>query len=242
MKTTQAVRCGALAIATVALTGLSACSALKPTPVPPPAFFTLDGGSASALSALSTLSAASAASAALATSVTSGAPTLLVSAPQAGAGLDSPRIIYVRQAHQLEYFAHSEWVDTPARMLAPLIVAALGRAGAFRAVVATPTAAKADLRLDTEIVRLQHEFGAPPSHVRLTLRATLSDNTTRQVLAQMDLDHSADAASEDAYGGVVAANHATRVMLQTLVVFCSQAAQRWQAAESAAAKRAVGRL
>jgi len=30
----------------------------------------------------------------------------------------------VREPHKLEYFAHSEWVDPPARMLAPLIVAA----------------------------------------------------------------------------------------------------------------------
>ena len=220
-----------LALAAAALTLLAACSALRPTPVPPPAFFALDAASAATAAALRDASTGPAA-----------APTLVVNPPQAGAGFDSQRIIYVRQAHQLEYFAHSEWVDTPARMLAPLIVSALDRAGTFRAVVATPTAATADLRLDTEVVRLQHEFGGAPSRVRLTLRATLTDNATRQVLAQVDLDNRADAASEDAYGGVVAANHATRVMLQTLAVFCSQVAEQWQARDSNAAKRAVGRL
>ena len=222
----------ALAIVAAALTLMAACSALKPKPVPPPAFFALDGGLAAALPAPRAVSSGG----------TATAPTLLINPPQAGAGFDSQRIIYMRQAHQLEYFAHSEWVDTPARMLAPLIVSALDRAGVFRAVVATPTAAAADLRLDTEVVRLQHEFGSAPSRVRLTLRATLTDNATRQVLAQVDLDNRADAASEDAYGGVVAANHATRVMLQTLAVFCSQVAEQWQARDSNAAKRAVGRL
>ena len=222
----------ALAIAAAALTLMAACSALKPTPVPPPAFFALDGGAVGTPPAPRAVAIGSMAS----------APTLLINPPQAGAGFDSQRIIYVRQAHQLEYFAHSEWVDTPARMLAPLIVSALDRAGTFRAVVATPTAATADLRLDTEVVRLQHEFGGAPSRVRLTLRATLTDNATRQVLAQVDLDNRADAASEDAYSGVVAANHATRVMLQTLAVFCSQVAEQWQARDSNAAKRAVGRL
>ena len=64
----------------------------------------------------------------------------------------------MRETHQLEYFAHSEWVDPPARMLAPLLVAAVESTGTFRAVVLTPSAAVGDLRLDTEIVRLQHEF------------------------------------------------------------------------------------
>ena len=89
------------------------------------------------------------------------APTLIVNPPHAAAGFDSPRIIYVREAHKLEYFAHSEWVDPPARMLAPLLVAAVENSGAFRAVVLTPSAAAGDLRLDTEIIRLQHEFAGP---------------------------------------------------------------------------------
>jgi len=65
----------------------------------------------------------------------------------------------------------NEWVDTPARMLAPLIVAAVENSGTFRAVVLTPSAATGDLRLDTGIMRLQHDFGSQPSRVRFTLRA-----------------------------------------------------------------------
>lgn len=234
MNTASRSRSLALAMAAAGLALMTACSALKPTPVPPPAFFALEGGPAGAAPAPR----------AVPTRSMSAAPTLLISPPQAGAGFDSQRIIYVRQAHQLEYFAHSEWVDTPARMLAPLMVAALDRAGSFRAVVATPTAANADLRLDTELVRLQHEFDVAPSRVRLTLRATLTDSATRQVLGQVDLDTRADAASQDAYGGVVAANHATWAMLQTLTVFCDQVVEQWQArdAGAGAGKRAVGRL
>ncbi len=231
MNKSRLARWSALAIAGLALSWLPACSALLPKPVPPPAFFAIDGALVGARSEPRKVSIGPAS-----------APTLMINPPQASAGFDSQRIIYMRQPHRLEYFANSEWVDTPARMLAPLIVAALDDTGAFRAVLATPSAAAADLRLDTEIVRLQHDFGAAPSRVRLTLRATLSDNITRQVLAQVDIDNRADAASEDAYGGVVAANHATRVTLQTLAAFCSQAAAQWQARDGGAAKRAVGRL
>ncbi len=209
--------------AALALAFTAGCSALLPKPPPQPSFYALDG-------------AASALRAAPIASMT--APTLVVNAPQAAAGFNSQRIIYVRQAHQLEYFAHSEWVDTPARMLAPLILAAVDQGGAFRAVVAPPSAAAGDLRLDTELVRLQHEFGGAPSRVRLTLRATLTDSVTRRVLARQDFDAMADAPSEDAYGGVVAANHATQAVLRALALFCNEAAQRWQPQDAGATKRA----
>ena len=148
------------------------------------------------------------------------APTLIVSPPHAAAGFDSPHIVYVRQASQLEYYAHNEWVDTPARMLAPLIVAAIEHGGAFRAVVRTPSTVAGDMRLDTEVLRLQHEFLSKPSRVRFTLRAHLVDNVTRRVLASREFDAVAAAPSEDAYGGVMAANEAVRSVLEGLAAFC----------------------
>ena len=60
------------------------------------------------------------------------APTLLVHPTRAAPGFDSQHIVYVRVAHQLEHFAHSECVDTPARMLAPLMVGACEHRGVSR--------------------------------------------------------------------------------------------------------------
>ena len=155
----------------------------------------------------------------------SAAPTLLVNPPHASAGFDSQRIIYLREPHKLEYYAHSEWVDPPARMLAPLLVAALENSGAFRAVMLTPSSATADMRLDTEIIRLQHEFETTPSRVRFTLRAYLVEDKTRRVLAWREFDAVAPAASEDPYGGVLAANQAVRTVLERLAAFCAEAAR-----------------
>ena len=152
-------------------------------------------------------------------------PTLIVNPPHASAAFDSKRIIYVREEHKLEYFAHSQWADTPARMLAPLIVAAVERSGAFRAVVQTPSAATGELRLDTEIIRLQHDFGSQPSRARFTLRAYVVDNTTREVLAWQEFDETAPAASENPYGGVVAANLAVQAVLARLATFCANASR-----------------
>ncbi|NVO04752.1 MAG: membrane integrity-associated transporter subunit PqiC, partial [Rhodoferax sp.] len=92
---------------------------------------------------------------------------LLVEVPHAAPGYDSARMVYVRQALTQEAYAHSVWVDTPARMLAPLLVAHLQKSAPFRAVLLAPSAARADHRLDTSILRLQQDFLQVPSRVRL---------------------------------------------------------------------------
>lgn len=152
-------------------------------------------------------------------------PTLIINPPHAAAGFDSQRIMYLRQANQLEHFAHNEWIDTPARMLAPLIVAAVESSGAFHAVVQTPSPASGEMRLDTEILHLQHEFLGTPSQVRFTLRAYLVESVTRRVIASRDFEAAVPAASEDPHGGVLAASRAVQIVLKDLSAFCAEAAR-----------------
>lgn len=213
-----------LGAALLFLSLLGACGALQPTTTPPPAFYSLDSTHREA-----TTAAVKSRRWRDGTD-RSQAPTLIVNQPHAAAGFDSQRILYVREPHKLEYFAHSEWVDTPARMIVPLIVAAVENSGAFRAVVLTPSAAAGDLRLDTEIVRLQQDFVSRPSQVRFTLRAYVVDNATRQVLAQREFDASVAAAGDDPRSGVIAANRAVHEVLESLAGFCSESAGRWQPA------------
>lgn len=217
--------CAAVGIALLA----GGCAALNAKAPPHPSVYTLDVAAPAARTPLQAISAGSIA-----------APTLVVNPPRAAAGFDSPRMVYFRDPHKLEYFAHSEWVDTPARMLAPLIVAAVENGGAFRAVVPTSSAASGDLGLDTEILRLQQDFGAPPSQVRFTLRATLVDNATRRVLAWREFDETVAAASDDPYGGAIAAHRAVQTVLQQLAGFCDEAAAAW-GTSAAAPERAEAR-
>ena len=215
-----------LGAAGLLLTLPGGCGALFPTTTTPqPSFYSLD-------------SARGAAPASVPPIVPAAAPTLIINPPHAAAGFDSSRIIYVRETHKLEYFSQNEWVDTPARMLAPLIVAAVENSGTFRAVVLTPSAAAGDLRLDTEIVRLQHDFGSQPSRVRFTLRAYMVDSTTRRVLASREFDETVAASTKDPYGGVVAANRAVQTVLEHLASFCATAAGYWQPPAVEASKRA----
>jgi cholesterol transport system auxiliary component len=221
---TRSCRLGAILLLISLLGG---CGALKTTRTPPPAFYALD-------STRSEITAAAVKSRRWRDGTDfSRAPTLIINPPHAAAGFDSQRIIYVRKAHQLEYFAHSEWVDTPARMIVPLIVTTIEGSGAFRAVILTPSAATGDLRLDTEILRLQQDFGSQPSQVRFTLRAYVVDDTTRQVLAQREFDASVAAADDNPRSGVEAANRAVHEVLESLAEFCSETAEQWRVATSA---------
>jgi cholesterol transport system auxiliary component len=204
------------ALLLASLTLASGCEALKPTVSSHPNLYVLSSAHSTATPARPRPPASGT------------APTLIVSPPHAAAGFDSKRIIYMRQADQLEYFAHSEWIDTPARMLAPLIVTAVERSDTFRAVVQTPSTVAGDMRLDIEILRLQHEFLRAPSHVRFTLRAYLVDSKTRRVIASREFEASAPSASENPQGGVVAANEAVRTVLNDLSAFCAEVARRVQ--------------
>lgn len=195
------------------LAALGGCSAsLLPKPAEQPALYALSDAVPATPAAIAPRAAAAA------------KPTLLVNPPRAAAGFDTRHIVYLRQPHQIEYFAYSQWVDTPAQMLAPLIARAIERSGAFDAVLLAPTAAAGEMRLDTEVVRLQQDFGITPSQVRFTLRAVLLDSRTRRVIAVREFDASVPAPSDDAPGGVAAANLAVQRVLAELAAFAAKAA------------------
>lgn len=185
---------------------LGGCGVLKPGAPSPTAFYSLDAlpGAATVLP------------------VSGNAPSLMISPPRAAAGFDSQRIIYVRQDHRIEYFARSEWVDTPARMLGGLLVTEMSNNGVFRSAAMGSSSAAADMRLVTEIIRLQQEFLGQPSVLRFTLRATLLNSRTQRVLAWREFDAQVAAPSDDPYGGVLAANLAVHQVVREVSAFLAE--------------------
>ena len=209
---------GRLAVASAAAwVGLSGCAgSWLPKPPQPPARFTLDGPPATA----------AARSPAAERAPAPGAPVLVVAVPRAAPGFDSTRMVYLRRTQELEAFAFHEWVDTPARMLAPLLVRSLQASGAYSAVLLAPSAATGALRLETELIRLQQDFGSRPSEVRMTLRAVLMDTATRQVIAWREFDETVTAGTDDPAGGAAAAHQAMQRVLAALSAFCAGQAAR----------------
>lgn len=148
---------------------------------------------------------------------------LAVGAPSAWPGFNTSQMAYVRQPHGLDYFAVSRWADTPPRMLEPLLRYALEQTNSFRAIVRAPGSYAADIRLETELIRLQQDFQKQPSQVQLTLRTQLIDVVSKRIIAVKQFDGVENAPSDDPYGGVVAANRLLQRMLGELADFCVNA-------------------
>jgi cholesterol transport system auxiliary component len=147
-------------------------------------------------------------------------PLLLVTMPRATAGYERPGIAYRRSPTRLDYYAESEWADEPARLLEPLLVAAIEASGGFEAVVSMDTGIGAALRLDTEILRLDHDLVGSPGRGRVSLRARLIDVARGRVLATRVFDASVPSPSDNAEGAVAAINSALARVLGQVVALC----------------------
>jgi cholesterol transport system auxiliary component len=145
-----------------------------------------------------------------------GSATLLVNVPRAQSGFDTSRMAYLRQPHEVQYYAYHQWADTPARMLAPLLVQGLDEMGCWHTVVQMPVVVQGNYRLDTNILHWQQEFFTEPSRVRLTVRAYLVDLRAQNIIAAQRFEILANAPSEDAPGGVAAAHEALAILLRRI--------------------------
>jgi len=199
-----------VAACVVACAALAGCGSLFGPPPPAPHYWVLD--------------AAERSSTAVAPAAAASAPVIVVATPRAAAGFDTDRIVYVREAHQLEPYAENQWIDTPARMLLPLVGESLARTGAFGAVLNTPSPAEGAWRLETTIVRLQHEV--PEARVRFTLRATMVDQPRRAVVAAREFEAVAPTPSVNPAGAVAAANAAVADVLRQLDDWCTGVARQ----------------
>jgi cholesterol transport system auxiliary component len=189
---------------------LNACSgSLLPQPTPTPARYTLEADGPTGL---------------MQPPAAAWAPFLTVDTPRPMPGHDSHQMLYLRQPQQLESFAHHEWLDTPARMLAPQLVRALQNSGAFRAVQLAPTAAGGGWRLETEFLRLYQDFSQTPSLVRLSLRAVLIDSVTRQALGSSEFKVSVATTGDDPVAGARAAQAAALQLAEAVAQFCAKLA------------------
>lgn len=144
---------------------------------------------------------------------------LVVALPRAQPGFNTQLIAYTETPLAIDYYTKSEWVDSPPMMLAPLVEDAIADTGVFQAVVIPPSPSPGDVRLEIDIIRLQQEFMTSPSQVRFTLRAKLFDVPTGDVLGTQLFEAVETAPSENAYGGVQAANRAVKRILEQLTDF-----------------------
>lgn len=149
--------------------------------------------------------------------------TLLVNSMRAHPGFTSSRIAYVKKEYQLDYFAHHQWADTPANMLTSIITQSLESGHLFRAVVESPAAVTADLRLDSELLHFQQVFSDGSSDVELELRMILVNQQNRSVIASQTFTFTEVASENTPYGAVMAANRIVARLLPELDKFIGSA-------------------
>jgi cholesterol transport system auxiliary component len=148
--------------------------------------------------------------------------TLQVAPPTAAPGYGSPAMAYRTRAHELRYFAHQRWVDRPARLVEQALLDGLAAGGA--SLVAPGSGARPDYRLLSDLVQFEQDFTTTPSRVRLVLRVQLVDVRERRLLGSETLRLEQAAASEDAPGGVAAANALLAQAIGQVAAFCRRAA------------------
>lgn len=148
--------------------------------------------------------------------------TLQVMPPSAAPGYTSPAMAYRSSAHELRYFARQRWVDRPARLIEQALADGLAAGGA--SLVSAGSGAQPDYRLLTDLVQLEQDFTGKPSRVRLVLRVQLVDVAARRLLGSDTLRLEQAAASDDAAGGVAAANALLEQAVREVAAFCRRTA------------------
>lgn len=144
-----------------------------------------------------------------------GGPVLRVADTGSAPGYGSADMIYSKTPHCLDRYARHRWADAPARMFTPLLRNRLESSGLYGAVIGPESRALEDLRLDTEILRLQQAFEGERSEVLFDLRVSLTSARSGRQLASSLLSER-EAAAPDPYGGVQAAHRAMERLLQRI--------------------------
>ena len=93
---------------------------------------------------------------------------------------------------------------------------ALGESGLFEAVVESPAPIQAQLRLESEVLKLRQVFLDKTSDIELSLRVNLYDLTRGRLLVSRVLNVVTPAESRNPYGGVTASHSAVEQVFQQL--------------------------
>lgn len=149
-------------------------------------------------------------------------PSLLVSPILSAAGYEGSDMVYIRQPHQLEYYAHHRWVDAPASLLQPLVLEAAEASGLFRSVAEVGSHTRAELRLDSKLMHLQQVYHSQQSELQIALRVSLVSIADAKLVASRVLSVSEPVAESTPYAGVIAANRAVARLLAEMQTFLAE--------------------
>ena len=156
------------------------------------------------------------------------AEIVLLVGPVQSAGYDSRNMTYTRRPYEHTYYVYSQWAEAPPRLIEPLLAQAMESSGRFAGVIDIASSVVADIRMDTHLLVLQHEFHTEPSQGRIVLHVQITDLHRRKVLATRIFESVQPAPTDDPYGGVVALNLALENVLYEITLFCGAIVDNWE--------------
>ena len=107
---------------------------------------------------------------------------LEIRTPLPAPGFATARMVYQRNDYQNEAFAYAEWVDTLPSMLRASMIETFDGIGRFDSVVAAPSPALPDYRLESRGLMVIQRFDGERSEVEVSLRARVVDADERELL------------------------------------------------------------
>src|ERR1700721_2117865 len=94
--------------------------------------------------------------------------------PEAAAGYQTEKMLYISKPFALTPFSQNAWVDPPAQMLHPLIIESIQKSNNYKVVATAVYVEPVDYRLDTQLIKLQQNFLKRPSVIELTVKVVLT--------------------------------------------------------------------
>jgi cholesterol transport system auxiliary component len=147
-------------------------------------------------------------------------PVLLMAAPEMAPDMEGTDLHYLDAQGALRSYANSAWSAPPALLLQPLLQRALEETGVFAAVLNSPSAARPDLRLETQLTHLQHELAS--GRVSLQLNGLLLKVQNRQPLGSRRFSLNLAVERADALAAVAAARQLSQSLATELAAWCVQ--------------------
>jgi cholesterol transport system auxiliary component len=154
------------------------------------------------------------------------AQTLLVSPTTAVGFYDTQAMVYSRSAGMRAYYQLNSWTEPPSRRIGVLLVQRLQASGAFGQVAGATDRVRGTLVLDTRLEELYHDAATAPGTVRVVLTAVVTDPSRRAVVAQRRFVGSAPVPTDDAAGAVRGTAVALGPLLDDVVAWTAEAAER----------------
>lgn len=151
--------------------------------------------------------------------------TLMIMRPETNPVYNTVRLAFTDRPYQISYYSYSHWVEVPADMLMPLLAETMQDTHRFRAIITPPYTGQYDYALRTQIQMLSIDYTQRVPVMQFHLQAQLLRASTGNVISSREFKTSVPLSQRTPFSAVVAANHATSIVLKNLAAWCVKSAR-----------------